>query len=212
MDYFDEFGFKTPKQQRAKKAIDDIVESLEQLAQSEDLTQITTRNLSDVSGYALGTIFHHFKKFDDIFIYTFLIRRRKAILYMVDIISQHPAEQPLSVLVSNLHNSYFYQLSRPNRKTLVFFMRHFFKHTKSPELINIEIDSLIPYWITASQLDKTNTIYNFRENELKLRFRAIQSLVRSPFFENDPIAGTEEHKDIAFKLFMQLFTTPDLIE
>ena len=91
-------------------------------------------------------------------------------------------------------------------------MRHFFKHTKSPELINIEIDSLIPYWITASQLDKTNTIYNFRENELKLRFRAIQSLVRSPFFENDPIAGTEEHKDIAFKLFMQLFTTPDLIE
>ena len=46
MDYFDEFEFKSPKQQRTKKVIDDLVESLELLAQSEDLTQITTRNLS----------------------------------------------------------------------------------------------------------------------------------------------------------------------
>ena len=209
MDYFDEFDFKAPKQQRAKKVIDDLVESLELLAQSEDLTQITTRNLSDVSGYALGTIFHHFKKFDDIFVYFFLIRRKKATSIMTDIISRHPADQPLSVLVSNLHNRYFYELSRPNRKALVFLMRHFLKHTQNPEFINIVADKLIPYWIAASVRDKTNTIFNFSENELKLRFRAIQSVVRSPFFEDDPIAGTKEHKDIALKLFMRLFTARD---
>lgn len=212
MDYFDEFGFTPPKQQRAKKAIDDIVESLQQLAQSEVSTDITTRKLSDVSGYALGTIFHHFKTFDDIFVYAFLIRRRKALSKIADTISRHPADQPLSVLVRTVHNRCFDEFLRPNRKTLLFFMHQFFKRTRHPELINVEADSLIPYWITASQRDKTNTISNFNENELRLRFRAMQAIVRSPFFEDDPIAGTEEHKDIALKLYMQLFTTPDLIE
>ena len=212
MDYFDEFEFKSPKQQRTKKVIDDLVESLELLAQSEDLTQITTRNLSDISGYALGTIFHHFKKFDDIFVYFFLIRRKKATLIIIDIINQHPADLPLSILISKVNNHYFYELSRPNRKALLFLMHQFFKCTQSPELINIIADSLIPYWMEASVRDKTNTIFNFSENELKLRFRAMQSIVRSPFFEDDPIAGTKEHKDIAFKLFMQMFTNTDLIE
>jgi hypothetical protein len=77
-------------------------------------------------------------------------------------------------------------------------------------LINLEADILIPHWMNASQRDETNTIFNFNEDELRLRLRAIQAIARSPFFENDAIAGTAQHKEIAFNLFMQIFMAPDV--
>jgi len=212
MDSFDEFEFKTPKQQRTVKAINDIVESLEQMSQSYDLEKISTRALSKRSGYSLGTIFNIFNKFDDIFIYVFLIRRRKAISHFADIIIQHPADQPLQVLVSNLINTLMKELTRPNRKTLLFLINKFFKHTKRPQLFHIETDWLIPLWMKVIQQDKTNTFYNFSENEMKLKLRALQAMVSSPFFEDAPIAGTEEHKQIVFNQLMRLLIAPDLIK
>ncbi len=212
MNYFDEFEFKIPSQLRAIKSIETIVQSLEELSQSRDLTTITTRELSDRSGYALGTIFHHFKKFDDIFVYLFLMRRRKSLLKLVDVINKYPTEQPLSVLASITVNHFIHELSKPNRQALLFVMSHFLRRTKHPERFSIEGDLLISAWMNASQRDKTNTIYTFSENELRLRIRAVQAIIRSPFFENDPIAGTAEHKEIAFNLFMRLFIAPDLVE
>lgn len=210
MDYFEEFGFKKPKQQRTIKTIEDITNALELLSQSEDFAKLTTRDLSDRSGYALGTIFHHFDKFDNVFVYVFLARRRKALLNFEDIINQHPSDQPLSVLADSVLTCIIDELSKPPRKILLFLISKFLRSTKHPELINIEADLLIPAWTKASQRDKTNTIYNFSVNELGLRLRALQAITRSPFFEDNPIAGKAEHKAIAFTLFMQIFTMSGL--
>lgn len=206
MSYFDEFEFKTPTQLRAKKALSDIVSSVEILSQSEDLEKLKIRDLTARSGYSLGAISHHFNSFNDIFIYVFLVRRKQAILKAVKIINEHPSDQPLSVLVSNMLNYFIYELSRPNRKTLLFVMGKFFKHSDNPQLINMELDATIPAWINVSQRDQTNTFSNFSENELRFRLRSIQGFVRSPFLENNDISGTEEHKKIALDIFMRLFT------
>jgi AcrR family transcriptional regulator len=206
MSYFDEFEFKTPSQQRTKKALADIVESIEVLSQSGDLENLKTRELSTHSGYALGTIFHHFRSFDDVFVYIFLSRRKKGHLRIAEIINNHSPHEDLSVLAGHVLNCFMDELSRPNRKTLLFVMGQFLKRTKNPQLINMDADVLIPIWMSACQRDKTNTIFKFSENEIRLRFRAIQSVVRSPFFEDDVIAGTAEHKEMAFSIFMRLFT------
>jgi len=205
MDYFDEFEFKIPKQKRTQKALDDISQALELLAQSNDFANLTTRDLSHQSGYALSSIFHHFKKFDDVFVYLFLAKRRQAISNIIDIINSHPADQPLGILVSKVINTSLYNFSKANRNSLIFVMKLFLSRTKNPEQVYMETDKLIPYWIQASERDKTDTIMTFNENEMRLRLRAFQSIVRCPFFEDDPIAGTAEHKDIVFKMVMRLF-------
>ena len=46
MSYFDEFEFKTPSQQRTKKALADIAESIEALSKSGDLADLKSRSLS----------------------------------------------------------------------------------------------------------------------------------------------------------------------
>lgn len=208
MDYFDEFEFKTPRQQRAKKALADISESLEKLSQSGDLAGLKSRTLSEHSGYAVGTIFNYFRKFDDVFVYIYLARRKKALSNIADIINNHPPHHTLNVFLTNVLDAFIHELSRPNRKTLLFVMHQFVKRTKHPEMINVAADILIPLWIDAGMRDETDTFCRFSECELRLRFRAMQAVVRSPFFEDDIMAGTEGHRDIALNIFTRLFTVP----
>ena len=209
MDYFKEFDFKAPKQNRVVILIENVMQALKELAQSGDLAELTTRELSNRSGYSLSTIFHHFKKFDDVFIYLFLIRRKQANLEIAELINNHPTEQPLSVLASVLTNHIIDKLLIPNRKTLLFIVNLFLRRTKNPERLNMETDMLVPIWMNIYSRDKTNTFYKFSENELRQRLRALQSIIRSPFLEDDPMAGTAEHRKIALNIFMRLFTKPD---
>ena len=218
MDYFEEFGFKTPKQERSKRTIEDIMQAIEELTRTEELLgkgeleNISTRDLADHSGHAIGSIFHHFNKFDDIYVYVFMRRRKKSLLKVSDIISQHPADQPISVLIENLINSMIGDLSRPPRKVLIFFMNRYLKHAKIKTLLNPETDVLIPLWINAGQRNNTQTFLKLNEDELRLRIRTIHSMTMMPFFEDDPIAGTPAHIEMAVNIANKLFSVPDLSE
>jgi len=209
MDYFKEFDLKTPQQKRSIKAVEDIVEALKQLAETEDIAEISTRQLSKQSGYAIGTIFHHFKKFDDLFIYIFLLKRKELYTNLVDIINNHPAHQPLSTLINNMINTTLQDVSSTKRKTFLFLFNNFLKRTEKAGLVNLEADRLIEPWKKAIERDKTDTFYNYSEQELSLRFRAIQSIIRSPFLEENPFAGSIEHKDMVIDIFMRLFSAPE---
>jgi AcrR family transcriptional regulator len=206
LNFFDEFEFRTPKQLRAQKALNDIQDSIEKLSRSGDLADLTSRKLSDRSGYSLGAIFHHFKKFDDVFVYIFLKRREKAYLNVAEIINQHPTDKPVDILLTSVMNSFIDELSAPNPKALLFVLRQFLKRTNYPQLINVHSDMLINPWINATLRDKTNTFVKLNEKELKLRFRAIQAVIRSPFFEEDALARTEEHKVIIMHVGIQLLS------
>jgi AcrR family transcriptional regulator len=212
MDYFKELNFRTPEQERAKKTLEDIEDAFKKLAQSGELHEMTSREFSDKAGYAQSTLFHHFKKFDDIFSYMFLVRRRKTILSMVELISKHPADAPLSVLVADIVKIAIEQFNRPPRKALLLVVSKFFKNTKNPQLINIEGDNLIPFWMAVASRDQTNTFVKFTESELLLRFRAFQAVIRSPFFEDKAIAGTSEHSEIAYSLAMNIFSAPVVVD
>ena len=218
MDYFEEFSFKTPKQERSKRTIEDIMQAIEELTRTEELLgkgeleNISTRDLADHSGHAIGTIFHHFNKFDDIYVYVFMRRRKKSLLKVLDIISQHPADQPISVLIKNLIESMIGDLSRPPRKVLIFFMNRYLKHAKIKTLLNPETDVLIPLWINAGQRNNTQTFLKLNEDELRLRIRTIHSMTMMPFFEDDPIAGTPAHIEMAVNIANKLFSVPDLSE
>jgi AcrR family transcriptional regulator len=211
MDYFEEFDFHTPEQLRAKNTLIDIAQTIEKLAQSGELKDIKSRNLSADSGYAKSTIFHHFKKFDDIFTYVFLVRRRKAILIITELINQHPADAPLSVLLANMLKVSFEQLNAPPRKALLFVVGKFLKNTQNPHLINLEADIFIPAWMAAIDRDQTNTFVKFNEVELRLRLRALQAVIRSPFFEDSAMAGTSEHFDVVSSLTMNIFSAPVVV-
>jgi AcrR family transcriptional regulator len=66
MKYDDNFSVKKPKQERAQKAIEDILDSAQELSDEGLIELLNARALSEKSGYSVGTIYRYFEKFDDI--------------------------------------------------------------------------------------------------------------------------------------------------
>jgi len=212
MDYFKELNFRIPEQERAKKTLEDIEDTFTKLTISGELQDITSREFSDKAGYAQSTLFHHFNKFDDIFSYMFLVKRRRLTLSMVELMNKHPENAPLSVLVASIVKLAIKQCNLPPRKALLFVVSKFLKSTKNPELINIEGDRFIPVWMAVANRDQTNTFVKFTESEFRLRIRAFTAVIRSPFFEGSAMAGTSEHAEIAYSLAMNIFSAPVVVD
>jgi AcrR family transcriptional regulator len=212
MDYFKEFDFKTPKQQRGQKAIKDITDAITALSYYGKLDNITIRDLSERSGHPIGTIYHHFSKFDNVFVYIFISGRINLSNILVDVINTHSADSCLNDLISNMVNSFINQLSQSDSKTFLFVLSQFMKNTDYPHLTGLEMDILIPHLMKANQADKTGTIFKFNENELRLRLRAFQAIIESPYHEGNALARTVEHTNIAIDSCIQLFSAPVLRE
>lgn len=208
MDYFNELGFKTPKQARTKRAVDDIVEAIEKLAISENLENATSRKLAQVSGYPHSSLFNYFGTYDRIFLYVFLRFREKAINELEDIINDHPENATLSDLITNLVDCAFERLNKPPRKVLVYFFNKFLKTTGNTKLIQAQLEILILPCIIVAKRDLTGTIPNLSEHDLRFRWRALQAIIGAPFFDDIEIAGTEEHRSIVHNLAMSIFSQP----
>jgi AcrR family transcriptional regulator len=212
MFYFEQLIARTLKSKKVKKALQDFEDTVNSFAQSERLEDIKSREFSDKAGYSQSALFHYFKKFDDIFSYIFLVRARKANLSMGEMINKHPADAPLSVLLEMVVKRSIKELNVPPRKALLFVLKKVLKNTENLQLINISADAVIPVWMAAANRDKTNTIFKFNEQELRLRVRALQAVIRSPFFEDSAMAGTSEHSEIAYSLAMNIFSAPVVVD
>jgi len=212
MDYLKEFDFKTPKQLRGIKAIKDITDAMTALSYFEKLDNITIRDLSERSGHPIGTIYHHFSKFDNVFVYIYISGRIRISNLLLAAISTHSADSCLNDLVINMVNTFINQLSRSDSKSFLFVLAQFMKNTDYPHLTGLEMDILIPHLMKASQADKTGTIFKFNENELMLRLRAFQAIIESPYHEGHALARTVEHTNIAIDSCIQLFSAPVLRE
>jgi len=193
MSDFDHKWQRDVKQKRADDAIKAIGEAAVVLSQEGRLDLLTTRTVSEFSGYSVGTIYRYFERFEDIFINLFLKRRLDTISELVVMIDRHPPAARIDVLLSAIVEKMIHELARPHPKVLKWILRQFFKHANEPEKINVIIDILVLPLIAAAQRDESGSFRLLAEDELRLILRASQAMVRSPFFEQDPIAGSKMH-------------------
>ena len=53
-------------------------------------------------------------------------------------------------------------------------------------------------------VNQTNTFRKVPQDELKLMLNILHKLIERPFVNNDPIAGSEEHRRIVIESFVRL--------
>ena len=194
------------KQKRGADAIRTISEAATLLAKDGRPELLTTRNLSEISGYSTGTIYRYFRRFEDIFVNVFLQRRTQAIDKIVLLIEDHPPAQEARFLVASIIERSILELARPHPKVLQWVLRQFFKHAREPEKLNVVMDRLILPLMVAVERDQTASFRPLSEVELRLVLRGIQAMIRSPFFEQDPIQGTPEHIQFVTQEAVRLLT------
>lgn len=205
MHDFHNSDLQTPKQLRAKKTLQDIVESAEALIQSGDTDSVTTEKLSAHSGYSVGGIFHYFKKREDIFVYVFMLRRQKKCAELAEMIRTHSPHADIVSFITAIVDTSVGEFGKYRLKILQFMLRTYYKRAESPLNFDAISQLLIDDLLKAIERDQTKTFAHLDQDELFINMRALAVAIRTPFFENSPIAGTEKHKKIAIKLGIKLF-------
>ena len=190
----------------AKKSRTEIMIAAEKLLLSGNVNLISAKNLSKYSGYSVGNIYHHFKNLDQVFINLFLKKRLDIFLEIADEINKFPKNKSCEELCKNLVNKGFENTNKLKIKIIQYLFKIMLTKSKEPEKINLIIDVLIEPLIQCRKRNKTDSFREIDEQEMHLILRALQASIRTPFLENQPIAGTNHHKELTLSLCLRLLS------
>ena len=190
----------------SKKSQEAILLAGEKLLLSGNINLINAENLSKYSGYSIGNIYHHFKSLDQVFIKIFLKKRLDIFLELADEIDKFPKNKSCEELCKILVNKSFERANKLKIKVLQYIFKIMLVKSEEPEKINLIIDVLIEPLIECRKRNKTNTFRDIEEDEMRLLLRSLQAFIRSPFLENQSIAGTALHKELTLNLCQKLFS------
>jgi AcrR family transcriptional regulator len=191
----------------AKKSQTAILLAGEKLVLSGNINLITAENLSKHSGYSVGNIYHHFKNLDQVFINIFLKKRLEFFLELADEVNKFPKNKSCEDLCEILVNKNFERANKLKIKMLQYLFKIVLTKSEEPEKINLIIDVLIEPLIQCRKRNKTNSFREIEEDEMRLLLRSLQAFIRSPFMENQTIAGTALHKKLTLNLCQKLLSS-----
>jgi len=190
----------------ARKSQEAILLAGEKLLLSGNVNLITAENLSKHSGYSIGNIYHHFKNIHEIFITIFIKKRIEIFLELANEINKFPKNQSCENLFKILIDKIFERQKKLKTKTIQYLFQLMLKKSEEPEKFNLIIDVLIEPLIECRKRNKTNSFREIEEHEMQLLLRSLQAFIKSPYLENQSIAGTLLHKKLTLDLCQKLFS------
>ena len=190
---------------KSKFSVKNILESADSIFDEGNSADFTARNLSERSGYSVGAIYHHFQKAEHAFILMLFSRRERRLNQLIDIINQFPEDRPLNHLIELLVDTAFSELNRLNRKTFILIARMAIKFSKDHLSFDNSLSILADPYIAARERNTTGTFRHIEHDDLIMLFRLCAISLRQPFLTQDPIAGTQKHRDFVVDTMMRLF-------
>lgn len=195
--------FAQNKQERSKQTLDDILEAASNLIEQADPDLFTSRILAAESGYSLGTLNKRLISIENIFIWLIEQGQKKHIKTATRIIEDFDPALPLQVLVETIIDLFFSVMKKVNPKVV-----RYYEHKMAVKIGFHEdfdrADALVKPFLAASQNDTSHTFRQMSEIEMRLVLRSLLYLVERPFVDDDPIAGTGEHRRIAIETSVRL--------
>jgi AcrR family transcriptional regulator len=189
---------KNIQQSRALIAKENIEQSFDSLIASPHVEDLTIKNISNKSGYAIGSIYRYFKKIDHLFINQFLIRVDAARQEVFQLLSQHQPHQTVDDLITKMVDFSFainLEKSKPYIRRMA--IRYVLRNSNCPEKFDSIFDDMLPHLCQIIDDDTSGTFKKMDEYQLKLCFRAFRAAMASPFYSSDTLAGSELHYEAA---------------
>jgi hypothetical protein len=208
MSEIDQIKSTKQLQLRAAKTFLDISQTADDLMQSDNVDFPSARELSTKSGYSIGTLYRYFGSLNALFSFIFIDRHlRKVVIEAEELIGSFTPTDTITTVVTSIVNSLFLRLNKKKHthQKYKFLVRILFKMAKKPEELNQVMDPVIPRILELQRNNVTGTIKLMNEDECRLALRGFQAIMRSPFMEGDPLAGSEEHKKYACEFGIALF-------
>lgn len=189
--------FAESKQERSLKTMEDILQAAEQLTAEANPELFTSRSLAKKSGYALGTLVRRLGLVENVFLWAIKKRRDGLVREFALRITQFDMDVSLQKFVEEMVDTAFIEFQKVNPKVMRFFEKRITKREGLPADYFSYWDYLAEPYLEAVQRNKTDTFRLMSKDEATLFMRNICLLIERPFMEDNPIAGTAEHRRIA---------------
>ena len=197
--------FSEAKQSRSEKTLDDLLDSADHLVAAADPKKFTARSLSEKSGYAIGTLTTRLKSVENVFLWVIEKQRDQHIQAVVTTIEEFDINKPIQELGEVLTEKCFGTLKKVNPKVIQFIESRLIKRDQFSSKYFHFIDPISDALFKYGKKNTTNTYRAVTANEAKLILRSFVMILERPFVEEDPIAGSKEHRRITLESFVRLF-------
>ncbi|MEI6146824.1 MAG: hypothetical protein WCP66_10435 [Methylococcales bacterium] len=204
MNPYPKVPFAESKQERSQKTLEDILDAAEQIVIDANPDLFTSRTLAKRSGYALGTLVRRLNSVENVFLWAVKKGRDQKFQEFTVIITQFDAKTPIDTFAKNMVDTAFSGIKQVNPAVMNFFEKRFTKINGLTPDYFAYMDSLAEPYLAAAGKNQTDTFRALSISEASLLIRQICLLVERPFIESNPIAGTEEHRQIAIDMIIKL--------
>jgi len=199
-----EIPFAESKQDRSQKTLENILQAAERIVEEANPDLFTSRSLSQKSGYALGTLVRRLSSIENVFLWAAKKGRDKKFEEMALAIVQFDKDIPIEAFAEDMIEKVFSGIQKINPAVMRFFESRYTKMKGlAPDYFSYT-DCLVEPYLEASINNQTNTFRHLSKNEAALLLRQICLLVERPFMEDNPIAGTEEHRKVTKDAIIRL--------
>ena len=198
------FPFADPKQERSKQTLENILDAVKQIVEEADPDIFTSRMLANKSGYGLGTLTRRLSSIENVFLWAIYKGREKKFEEISIAISQFDADAPIQTFAQNMVDAGFVGITKVNPSVMRFFENRFTKMQGLPPDYFAYMDYLAEPYLEAANKNETGTFRLLSKNEASLLIRQVCLLIERPFMEGNPIAGTDEHRQVAIDTIVRL--------
>jgi len=199
---------KKPSQQRSNKTVEDLYQTAREILESDLDVELSSKLLSEKSGYSAGVIYRYFNKFEDIFISLFTELVDKHFEEVQQIFVNHQAHEPIDKLIEKLVDHGFNLFSKRTVlvKNLPLLTNLVMRRLKDPAIVFKVNDRLLPYMMELQKNDLTHTFETMSALECISRLRAFDLFMRVPFVSSNNTFDLLEHKNNSYKFGVLIFS------
>jgi hypothetical protein len=147
------------------------------------------------------------KSVENVFLWVIEKQRDQHIQTIVKIIKEFDIDKPIQELAKLMAEKSFATIKKVNPKVIQFVESRLIKRDQFSSKHFHYLDPIAEALFKNSKINTSNTFREITENEARLMFRSFVMIVERPFVEEDPIAGSNEHRRIAIESFVRLFGT-----
>ena len=196
--------FSDTKQDRAKKTLEDLLQAAYAIVEEADPTAFTSRSLAGKAGYSLGTLSKRLGSVENVFFWAIQKGRELKFNEVARSIDQLDPKLNVREFVEAFVDKGFSGINVVTPSVMRFYDQRFTKKNGlNPDYFDY-VDVLVEPYQRMCLKNVSNTFRIISEDEAKLIFRAILTLVERPFANGDPIMGTPEHRRIAVELITRM--------
>jgi hypothetical protein len=196
--------FLDAHQDRSKRTLDDLLEAAYSIVDAADPDAFNSRNLADKSGYALGTLNKRLGSIENVFIWAIEKGRDHKLQDVINLMTEFDPHSSLQEFSEGVVNISFRNIGMVGPRVMRYYENKLMTRDGT-SLASLDYTSVfIEPYLTMVNANQSNTFRKLSQDETRMIFKSMLTLIERPFINNDPIAGNDEHRRIAIETLIRL--------